>query len=240
MILVRSAIYYVALTLSVILYGLPLSLLGWLMPKSWRHTIANAWGQANLRLLGSICNLHFHIEGAEHLPTGPAIVMSKHQSAWETLALRGLLRKEQAWVLKRELMWIPVFGWAMAVVEPIAIDRKSGRKAAREIVEKGLQRLRDGKTVIVFPEGTRTAPGERKKYGIGGGLLAEKAGVPVIPIAHNAGVYWRRREFRKRPGTIQVVVGAPLDISGKNAAQITRMVEEWIEAVQARLPLEPV
>ena len=161
MILVRSAIYYVALTLSVILYGLPLSLLGWLMPKSWRHTIANAWGQANLRLLGSICNLHFHIEGAEHLPTGPAIVMSKHQSAWETLALRGLLRKEQAWVLKRELMWIPVFGWAMAVVEPIAIDRKSGRKAAREIVEKGLQRLRDGKTVIVFPEGTRTAPGRR-------------------------------------------------------------------------------
>lgn len=237
MIWLRSIVYYVFLALSVGVYGLPLALFGWLMPMTWRQSLSNGWGRANLRFLDLICNLNYHIEGAGNLPDGPCIVMSKHQSAWETIALRGLLRKQQAWVLKRELMWIPVFGWAMAMVGPIAIDRKAGRKAAREIVEKGKQRLAAGYTVIVFPEGTRTAPGERRKYGIGGGLLAEKTGAAVIPIAHNAGVFWRRRGIRKYPGTIQMVVGAPLDTTGLSAAEITRAVENWIEDVQRRLPM---
>jgi 1-acyl-sn-glycerol-3-phosphate acyltransferase len=239
MILLRSLGYYVVLALTIILYGVPLALLGWLMPMNWRHAIGSSWGRANLWWLGALCHLHYRIEGAEHLPDGPAIVMSKHQSSWETIALRGLLRKEQTWVLKRELMWIPVFGWAMAAVQPIAIDRKAGRKAARQIIEEGRERLEQGQTIIIFPEGTRTAPGQRRKYGIGGGMLAEKTGAQVIPIAHNAGVFWHRRSVYKLPGTIRVVVGAPLDVAGLNAAQITRAVEEWIETQQARLPLQP-
>jgi 1-acyl-sn-glycerol-3-phosphate acyltransferase len=236
MVALRSLVYFVLMALSILLFGLPLAVLGWLMPMSWRHGIGNAWGLANLWLMKSVCGLTYTIKGMEYIPKGGAIIMSKHQSAWETIALRGLLPKTQAWVLKRELMWIPVFGWAMAVVHPIAIDRKAGRKAIREIIEQGKARLAESRNVIIFPEGTRTAPGQRHRYGIGGGLLAEKARAPVIPIAHNAGVFWARRGLRKYPGTIQVVVGAPIVTDGKTAAQIMTEVEEWIEGVQAQLP----
>lgn len=236
MILIRSLIFFFFLVLTTLFYGLILAIIGWLFPLSWRQAVSNLWGMNNLWLLRHICHLDYHIEGAEHLPSEPAIIMSKHQSAWETIALRGLLPKNQAWVLKRELMWVPVFGWAMATVKPIAIDRKSGRKAVRQVIEKGTAALQAGQIVIIFPEGTRTPPGERRKYGIGGGLLAEKSGYPVIPIAHNAGVFWKRRGLKKYPGTIQVVVGPPMETHGKNAAQITREVEEWIEQTQLTLP----
>jgi 1-acyl-sn-glycerol-3-phosphate acyltransferase len=239
MILLRSLLYYLGLSVSVVIFGLTLALFGWMVPWARRHRLANSWGKVNLWLLRILCGLSYRITGAENLPTGPSIVMSKHQSAWETIALRGILRKEQAWVLKRELTWIPIFGWALLVMKPIAIDRKAGRKAARQIIEQGLSRIAEGRSIVVFPEGTRTAPGERKKYGIGGGMLAERARVPVIPIAHNAGVFWRRRGLSKLPGVIDVVVGPAIDPQGKNAAQITRAVEEWIETTQASLPISP-
>jgi 1-acyl-sn-glycerol-3-phosphate acyltransferase len=232
----RSVVYFVLMAVSVVLFGLPMALLGWLMPMSWRHAFANAWGRTNLWLMKRVCGLTYKITGMEHIPAGGAVIMSKHQSTWETIALRGLLPKTQAWVLKRELMWIPVFGWAMAVVHPIAIDRSAGRKAIKQIIEQGKARLAEGRNVIVFPEGTRTAPGQRHRYGIGGGLLAEKAQVPVIPIAHNAGVFWARRGLRKYPGTIQVVVGPPMPTAGKRATQIMEEVEAWIEGIQETLP----
>lgn len=239
MILFRSILYYVFLTVSVAAFGIPLALAGWIMPLSWRQSIASAWGLVNLAAQKAICGLGYVVSGEEHLSITPAIVMSKHQSAWETIALRALVDSNQAWVLKRELMWLPVFGWALAILGSIAIDRKAGKKAARQVVEQGKNLLSQGCTVIIFPEGTRTAPGLRKKYGIGGGLLAEKTQVPVIPIAHNAGVFWRRRGIRKYPGTIQVVVGEPMEVNGLSAAQITRNVETWIESVQNKLPLTP-
>ncbi len=239
MILVRSILYYVVLMSSVAVFGIPLALAGWVMPVGWRQATASAWGRFNLASQAAICGLRYELKGAEHLSTAPAIIMSKHQSAWETIALRGLVPNHQAWVLKRELIWLPVFGWAMITLDSIAIDRKSGKKAVRQVIEQGVDRLNKGRTVIIFPEGTRTAPGVRKKYGIGGGLLAEKTGVPVIPIAHNAGVFWRRRGIRKYPGTIQVVIGRPMELQGLSAAQITREVESWIEAVQEQLPTSP-
>jgi 1-acyl-sn-glycerol-3-phosphate acyltransferase len=236
MVLLRSQVYFVLMAVTVLLFGLPMALLGWLMPMSWRHALGNAWGLTNLWLLKSVCALTYEIKGLEHIPPGGAVIMSKHQSTWETIALRGLLPKTQAWVLKRELMWIPVFGWAMAVVHPIAIDRKAGRKAIKQVIDQGKARLAEGRNVIVFPEGTRTAPGQHHRYGIGGGLLAEKAGAPVIPIAHNAGVFWARRGLRKYPGTIQVVIGEAIPTEGKSASQIMAEVEAWIEGVQAQLP----
>lgn len=236
MLWIRSLSYFVLMALSTVLFGLPMALLGWFMPPSWRHALANGWGRTNLWLMAKVCGLTYEIKGMEHIPSGGALIMSKHQSSWETIALRGFLPRNQAWVLKRELMWIPIFGWAMATVHPIAIDRKAGRKAIKQVINQGKARLAEGRNVIIFPEGTRTAPGERRRYGIGGGLLAEKAHVPVIPVAHNAGVFWARRSLAKHPGTIQVVIGNPIDTTGKNAAQIMAEVESWIEGVQESLP----
>jgi len=236
MLLIRSLSYFLLMSLSVVMIGLPLALLGWLMPMSWRHAMANAWGLVNLWMQKWVCGLTYTISGMEHIPPGGAILMSKHQSSWETMALRGLMPKTQAWVLKRELMSVPVFGWALAMVHPIAIDRKAGRKALKQIIEQGMARLAEGRNIIIFPEGTRTAPGDHTRYGIGGGMLAEKSQAPVIPIAHNAGVFWARRGIRKHPGTIQVVIGPPISSEGKKAGQIMAEVEAWIEGVQATLP----
>ncbi|MGD2118389.1 MAG: lysophospholipid acyltransferase family protein [Chromatiales bacterium] len=236
MITIRSLLYFIAMVFTTVFFGLTMAIVGWFLPFMTASRIANAWGRSNLFFLKLFCNLDYRIRGLDNIPQQACIIMSKHQSAWETMALRGLLPANQAWVLKRELMFVPVFGWALAVVNPIAIDRKSGRKAAKQVIEQGVQRLQQNRYVIIFPEGTRVAPGEKKRYGIGGGLLAEKSGVPVVPIALNAGVFWARRGLKKLPGTIDVVIGEPIDSKGKTAAEITREVERWIESEVAQLP----
>lgn len=172
------------------------------------------------------------------MPSSNCIILCKHQSAWETIALRALLPPEQTWVLKRELLWVPFFGWALAPLRPIAIDRKTGRRAIRQLIKEGKYRLGQGRWIVIFPEGTRVAPGQRKPYERGGGILAQKSGYPVLPIAHNAGVFWRRRDINKYPGRIDVVIGRPLDTKGLSSADITRRVEDWIETTVARLPRE--
>jgi 1-acyl-sn-glycerol-3-phosphate acyltransferase len=237
MILLRSLLYFVGLIVTVIVFALPMFTIGLLLPQKAVGLIANAWGRSNLWLLKYICRLDYEVHGwEENFPQHNAIIMAKHQSSWETIALRGILPPQQAWILKRELMWIPLFGWALAASGAISIDRSAGRRALHQIIEQGIKRLRTGAWVIIFPEGTRTAPGQRRKYGIGGAMLAEKSGYPVIPIAHNAGVFWRRRSLKKYPGTIQVVIGPPIQSKGRSAAEINREVEEWIESTVASLP----
>jgi len=234
--LIRSTIFFVLLVITTTLFAIPIFTIGLLMPYRPRCQIANAWGMVNLWLLKVICNLRYQVTGWENLPKHEAIILSKHQSAWETIALRGLLPPEQAWVLKRELLWVPLFGWALAAAEAIGIDRSSGRVAMRQVISKGIERLKQGRLVIIFPEGTRVAPGERKRYGMGGAILAEKSGYPIVPIAHNAGVFWRRRGVKKYPGTIQVVIGPAIESNGKSAAELNAQVEEWIESTVAALP----
>ncbi len=236
MILIRSSVFFTLLVLTTTLFAIPMFTIGLLMPYRPRCQIANAWGRVNLWLLDIICGLKYQVTGWENLQQKNAIILSKHQSAWETIALRGLLPPEQAWVLKRELLWVPLFGWALAAVEAIGIDRRSGRVAMRQVISKGTERLKQGRLVIIFPEGTRVAPGERKRYGLGGALLAEKSGYPIVPIAHNAGVFWRRRGVRKYPGTIQVVIGPAIETKDRSAAEINTQVEEWIESTVAALP----
>jgi 1-acyl-sn-glycerol-3-phosphate acyltransferase len=192
-----------------------------------------------LGLLKLTCGLGYRVDGLERLPAEPAIVLCKHQSAWETIALRAILPLPQTWVLKRELVRLPIFGWALAVYQPIAIDRAAGRRAMKQLLEQGKRSLRAGRWVIVFPEGTRVAPGERKAYGVGGALLAEKSGRPVVPIAHNAGVYWGRQSFLKRPGIIELRIGAPISVKDRRAAEISQDAERWIEATVAELPGHP-
>ena len=165
MILLRSQIYFASLLLSTLVFAMPFWLLGRWLSDEQLGAIASHWGRVNLWLLKWICGLDFQVEGSEHIPEKNCVVMAKHQSAWETIALRCILPGNQAWVLKQELMRIPVFGWALARARPIAIDRSAGRRAVKQLVDQGKAHLEDGRYVIIFPEGTRVAPGTHKRYG---------------------------------------------------------------------------
>lgn len=236
MILLRSSLYFTLMVISTIFFALLIVIFFWL-PHRQRSRLANAWGLTNLWLLKTICGLDYEIKGWENIPEGSCIFLAKHQSAWETISLRGLLPPNQIWVLKRELMWIPFFGWALYLVKAISIDRDAGRKAARKIISEGAEHLKAGRNVVIFPEGTRVAPGQRKRYGVGGAFLAHETGYPVVPIAHNAGVFWRRRDLKKYPGTIQVVIGPVIESEGLSSSEINRRVEEWIESTMETLPM---
>lgn len=237
MTLLRSLLYFALLFITTLVYALILVLVGWMLPLAARNAIANHWATVNLWLQKTICGLSYRIQGEENLPTKPVIVMSKHQSAWETMALRHIVGGIQSWVLKRELMWVPVFGWAMIFMSPIAINRKSGRRAVKQVIEQGKQHLNANHHVMIFPEGTRTAPGSPGKYGMGGAILAEKSGFPIVPIAHNAGIFWKRRGIKKYPGVIDVVVGPMIETRNRTAKEIIREVEAWIESQMAQLPM---
>ena len=223
----RSVLFNLLLWGSVVIYA-PLSLLTVVLPFPVRYRIIRQWARWQVVLLKTLCRLDYRVEGREHLPAGAAIIFSKHQSAWETIVYQEIF-PPQTWVLKRELMWIPFFGWALALLHPIAIDRGSGRKAIEQVVAQGRDRLRSGIWVVVFPEGTRVAPGTRRRYGIGGAVLAAETGYPVVPVAHNAGSFWPRRGFCKRPGTVCVVIGPVIETHGKTAEEIRDLAEKWIE-----------
>jgi len=222
----RSVLFFIFQVSTLFIFA-PLVLLSFPFSYSVRYSISSAWAKLVIKGLKVICNLDFEITGAENIK-GNGIIFCKHQSAWETFALQVIF-PEQCWVLKRELLWIPLFGWALALVQPIAIDRSKKSKSFRQIIKQGTQRLTSGRWVVIFPEGTRTAPGEKKKYMIGGALLAEKSGYPVIPVAHNAGEFWRRKAFIKYPGTIQVRVGEMIDSKEFSARELNQKAESWIE-----------
>jgi len=182
-----------------------------------------------------VLGIRYVVRGRENLPAQPAVVLAKHQSAWETVAFLFLFPPVSA-VIKQELLNVPFFGWAYRMLSPIAIDRSAGREALKQIVTKGKAKLEQGFWVLVFPEGTRVAPGEKGRYGIGGAWLAAETGTPIVPVAHNAGEVWPKNAFVKRPGTITVSIGPAIETAGKSAAELTRAVEAWIETEMTRLP----
>lgn len=204
------------------------------LPFAIRSRLISGWARMQMFLLKYLCRLDYQVEGREHLPAGAAIILAKHQSAWETIAFQQIF-PPQTWVLKRELMWIPLFGWALALTRPIAIDRGAGRKAVEEVITQGRDRLQSGIWVVVFPEGTRVAPRTRKRYAMGGAALAAETGYPVVPVAHNAGSFWLRRGFLKKPGTVRVVIGPTIDPRGRKPEEIIRQAEEWIESEMKEL-----
>jgi 1-acyl-sn-glycerol-3-phosphate acyltransferase len=174
--------------------------------------------------LGITCE----VTGWENVPKEPVIFMAKHQSAWETLFMEAHF-PPQCWIVKRELLWLPFVGWSLMVIRAIAIDRKSGQSAREQIVEQGARRLAQGMWISIFPEGTRVAPGKRGRYGIGGALLATRTGAPILPMAHNAGEFWPRYAFRKRPGRVKVVIGPLIRTEGRDVISVNNEVETWIE-----------
>ncbi len=236
MILFRSLLYQVFLIASTLLYSIAVLMVGSNDSDRIVGRLGRHWGYANLWALKHLCGLDYRVQGIEHLPTQPAVVLCKHQSAWETIALRAFLPMQQSWVLKQELTKIPFFGWALARFKPIPIDRSAGRREITKLIREGTMLLDAGRLVIVFPEGTRVAPGMRHSYGVGGALLAERSGRPVVPIAHNAGVFWGRRSLLKRPGMIDVVIGPAIETQGRKATEINALTEAWIETTVSGLP----
>ena len=215
------------------------ALLTFPFPLFTRYRVISGWARIVVAAAEKICGIRYRVLGAERLPAPPFIVLSKHQSAWETLAFQ-LIFPPQVWVAKRELLWLPFFGWGLAMLDPIAIDRGSGARALRQMLEQGRDRLARGLCIVIFPEGTRVAPGARRDYQPGGAWLASKTAAPVVPVALNSGEVWPRNAFLKYPGTITVSIGAALDTKGLAPEDINRRVEDWVEAEVQRLALQKV
>src|SRR5690348_17426587 len=189
-----------------------------LLPFRHRFLLARLWAWVLLKALKWTCRLDFQIEGSERLPAGNHIALWKHSSSWETMAM-AVVFPRQVWVLKRELLWIPAVGWGIRQLHAIAIDRKSGHSAVGQVIEQGKQRLEEGDWIMIFPEGTRTPAGQRRKYGVSGALLASEAGCFIVPVAHDAGLYWARRGLLKKPGTVRVVIGPPIPAANRDARE---------------------
>jgi 1-acyl-sn-glycerol-3-phosphate acyltransferase len=231
--LVRSFLFTTYMMLSACLFGGVMALCFWL-PYRANFAIARTWARCLFWMLERLCGLKFSVEGREHIPPGNHIIMSNHTSAWETVA-PFVIFPPLVWVLKRELLWIPFVGWGLGLLRPIAINRGEGHRAVNQVIDQGKARLAEGLWVIVFPEGTRVLAGASRKFGVSGALLATATGKLLVPFSHNAGVFWPRRGFIKKPGTIRVIIGEPISPAGKNPRELTKEVREAIEAGLQRI-----
>ena len=211
-----------------------ISLLTFPFSRLTRYRIISTWSRLITRAATLLCGVRYRVIGAENIPPQPCVILSKHQSAWETLAWQTIF-PPQVWVMKRELLWIPFFGWGLAMLSPIAINRRSGSQALRQMAEQGAERLKSGFYIVIFPEGTRVAPGQRAAYHPGGAWLTVKTGALALPVAHNAGECWRKNAFIKQPGLITVSIGKPIASNGLSAAELNQRVEDWIESEMPRL-----
>ena len=225
-VVVGSSLFALGLVCSTLLFT-PIALASTLVPYRLRWRVVTQWSRFNLFWLSLTCGVHSEVDGLDNVPAEPTVILAKHESAWETLAMQRWFAP-QVWVLKRELLRIPFFGWGLATMRPIAIDRSAGLSAFEQMLEQGRDRLASGCWVVVFPEGTRVPPGARRKFKRGGALLAVHTGRPVIPVAHNAGDCWPRNSFLKYPGTIRVVIGEPIETTGRTAVEVNRAAEQWI------------
>lgn len=225
----RSSLYMLFLTVTVIPYAFA-CLLWSPLPLRWRYRLTMGWPRLAVWGAKVIVGIRWEIKGAENFPDGPAVVLAKHQSAWETLFLPAYLPRQACFVYKKELHRVPFFGWGLALLRMIPIDRGRGRDAFEQVVKVGRARLNEGRWPVLFPEGTRIAPGQTGRYKAGGALLATRTGAPVIPIALNAGECWPKNAFIKKPGLITVSIGPAIDSTGLDAETLNTRVQAWIEA----------
>lgn len=232
-VIARSAIYLACQVLTTLVIC-PFMLL--LKPAGFsaRNAFAQIWVRCNLWVLRTVCGLSFELKGRENIPAQAGVIFCKHQSAWETIAVQTIF-PAVAFILKQELLRIPVWGWAMASLEPVAIDRQAKTQAIKHVLRDGEDRIRKGRWIVIFPEGTRMLPGQRGNYASSGGLLAQRAGCPLLPVAHNAGEFWTKNGFLKFPGVIQVRIGRPIDAATLGAGPACKQAEEWIEAQMAEI-----
>jgi 1-acyl-sn-glycerol-3-phosphate acyltransferase len=223
---VRSAAYALVQVVVTLPYSI-LALLTFPLSRHTRYRIITYWTRFMMWCAERICGIRYRVLGAENIPADPVIILSNHESAWETMAFQ-LIFPPQVWVVKRELLWIPFFGWGLAMLSPIAIDRRSGARALKQTLAQGRERLAQGFSIVVFPQGTRSAPGAIGTFHVGGAWLAAQTRAPVVPVAHNAGRCWPRNAFIKHAGTITVSIGPVVPSAGRKAPDIMRDVERWI------------
>lgn len=232
-----SLLRSIAFTLAAALITPPYAFLAlaiFFLPPMTRYRIIRTWSVAIVWLARIICGVRWTVTGIDRLPPVPSIILSKHQSAWETLAFQAIF-PPQVWVLKRSLLWVPFVGWGIGMLSPIAIDRSQRMRALKQMLQQGRARLASGFWVVVFPEGSRIDPGRRGTWQIGGAWLAAHAGAPVVPVAVNSGELWPRNGFVKHPGTIEVVILDPIDPSGMKAEALNELVEQRVEHAMLQL-----
>lgn len=233
--LIRSTLFFLYLILYTIPYATACFIAFPFMNAHRRYWMAVGWCHSTLWVLRHLVGITYRIEGVENLPDGPAVLLSKHQSAWETLALPAIMPRPLCFVFKRELLYVPFFGWALGMLKMVHIDRSQGYNAFASVTRQGKQRMQDGSWVIMFPEGTRVPVGKRGQYKTGGARFAVATGVPVVPIAHNAGHVWPRNSFMKFPGIVTVSIGKPIDTRNLSAEEVNARVQAWIEAEMRRI-----
>jgi len=232
----RSVLFYIGYALSLFLYSSLCIFIGWLLPLKQRYRFIVGWNRFAIWWLGVSCGVHYRISGEDNVPQAPYLMVSNHQSPWETIFLYFRFVPLCA-ILKIELLRIPFFGWALALLRPIAIDRSKRKDARKTLLTQGLQRLQEEKiSVLVFPESTRVAHGEFKSFSNGAAELAIAAGVKIVPVYHNAGLFWPAHRFIKRAGTVDVVVLPAIDTAGREPRQLTQELQRLIHEGLAKLP----
>ena len=227
--LLRSLLFTAFFFVWTFCYAIFFGIVCVVLPYRARFALARVWGRVLLGALRVLCGLGYVVEGHEHLPPGAHVALMKHSSSWETFA-QAVILPPQAWVLKRELTWIPFVGWGIRLLRAIAIDRGARGSAVRQVIAQGRERLAEGMWVVVFPEGTRMRPGETRRYGLSGAALAAEAGAMIVPVAHNSAYFWPRRGWLKRPGTIRVVIGPPIATHGRDPREVNEEAQRFVEA----------
>ncbi len=229
---VRTFLFLLVYYALIFFYGV-FGVILWLFPPRWREAFVVSWTRLIMFFARIILRITIEIEGRENIPKTPCVVLANHQSELETYVLQTLFTPTST-ILKKELLRIPFFGWGLRLLKPIAIDRSNQKQALKQVQQQGKLRLMQGRSVLVFPEGTRVAKGERKKYAKSGANLAMTAAVPIVPVAHNTGDYWANGNRVKRSGTVRFVIGKPIridkDDAQANPKKITEYVQDWIEA----------
>ncbi len=234
----RSALFFVFLFVTIVPWATAAVLYSIFVHGERLYWVCAGWLGLSIWGARVICGVKARVQGRENLPDSPVILLSKHQSAWETLAYPSLMPHPLCYVFKRELLWIPFFGWAMARMDLIHIDRSKRAEAWTKVAEQGRRFMAQGNWVIMFPEGTRTPRGSQGTYKHGGTRLAIETGRPVLPVAVTSGRCWPRKSLVLRPGTIDISIGRPIASTGRDADGLMREVEAWIEAEMRRLDPE--
>lgn len=229
----RSCLFSFLMASSVVLWS-TISMITFFWPYKARYNFITFWGKILMAICRYVAGIKYEVVGLEHIPEKPCIAVCKHSSTWETAALQEFLRP-QVWVLKKELMSVPFFGWALRLLDPIAIDRSAGKEAMNQVVDQGKQRLESGRWVVIFPEGTRVPYPTHKPFKSGAFTLANETGADLLPVAHNAGKFWRRRGFLKTPGTVKLVFGPVIKNEGQGQEALKKAAEKWITETTDKL-----
>ncbi|QNI01560.1 1-acyl-sn-glycerol-3-phosphate acyltransferase [Halomonas sp. SH5A2] len=225
---VRSVVFYAGYFAALLVIGVLFLPIAPFLPLAGRYRLLNLYNHFLMFWFRIACGVRYDIQGAHNLPDGPCVIQANHQSEWETVFLQ-VMKPPVCTVLKRELLRLPIFGWGLRLLHPISLDRSKPARAIKQVLSQGVVRLNGGLSVLIFPEGTRVEPGERKRYNKSGSVVACRAGVPVLPVAHNAGERWPGRHWVKRPGVLRVRIGAPIETAGRTSDEVLADVEAWIE-----------